>query len=88
MFHSVEKPITFFTIAGKNSSPYHGDPNVDYLHSVKEKEIEEEVKAQDKQAKEDRLVARNAKREEKQASDPLFVGYLARQLLCNFDIYY
>ena len=42
---------------------------MDYLRSLKEKEIIEEVKAIDKQAKEDRLVARNAKREEKQAKE-------------------
>lgn len=69
MFRSVEKPIPFFTIAGKKSSPSQGDRNVAIYVAEKEKDIKEEMKADDKQSRLNRLVARNAKKEELQAKE-------------------
>ena len=67
MFRAVEKPIPFFTIAGKKSSPYEGDRNVPFTRAEKEKDIRDEMKADEKRARDTRLVARNAKKEELQA---------------------
>jgi len=63
MFRAVEKPIPFFTIAGRKSSPGEGDRNVPFKRDEKEKELREELKADEKRARDDRLVARNAKKE-------------------------
>jgi hypothetical protein len=68
MFRAVEKPIPFFTIAGRKSSPGgDGDRSVPIRRAEKEKELREEMKADEKRARDTRLVARNAKKEELQA---------------------
>jgi len=69
MFRSDENPLPFFTIAGKKSSPTHGDRNVATKVAEREKEIRQTMKADEKQARECRLVARNAQKEELQAKE-------------------
>ena len=68
MFRAVEKPIPFFTIAGRKSGPGGvGDRSLPSRIAEKEKELRDEMKADEKRAIDTRLVARNAKKEELQA---------------------
>jgi len=68
MFRAVEKPIPFFTLAARKSGPTpYEDRGLPIRIAAKEKELREEMKADEKRARDNRLVARNAKKEELQA---------------------
>jgi hypothetical protein len=70
MFRAVEKPIPFFTIAARKSgpSPYE-DRGLPIRIAAKEKEIKDQMAANDKEARANRLSARNAKKEELEAKE-------------------
>jgi hypothetical protein len=70
MFRAVEKPIPFFTIAGRKSSPGgEGDRGLPIRIAAKEKELRDQMAADDKEARANRLSARNAKKEELEAKE-------------------
>jgi hypothetical protein len=71
MFRSVEKTTPFFTIAGRKSSPHEGyqDRGLPIRIAAKEKEIRDQMAADDKEARANRLSARNAKKEELEAKE-------------------
>jgi len=71
MFRAVEKPIPAIYIAARKSSPYEGyrDRGLPIRIAAKEKEIRDQMAADDKEARANRLSARNAKKEELEAKE-------------------
>jgi hypothetical protein len=69
MMKSDAKALAFFTIAGRKSSPYEGDRSVPIRRAAKEKDMIDQMAADNNEARANRLSARDAKKEDLEAKE-------------------